>query len=253
MQVVKEYCINGWPTAKENCNASAKIYYSLKDDLSVVDELIFKGNALIIPSTMRNSMLNQVHNGHQGLNRCLEQLRNIVYWPNMNTDLKNKIEQCEACLMYRKSNTKEPILWHDETSLPWQKVGMDLFNFQGSTYIIIVDYFSKYIEIALLNRTDSKSVIIQLRLIFARHGIPMEVVSDGGPPFNSAEFETFMRCWDIKHIFSSPYYPKSNGLAERSVKIVKDMLKKCQVDGSDPYMALLQLRTTPKGEFNSPS
>ena len=115
------------------------------------------------------------------------------------------------------------------------------------------DYFSKYIEIALLNRTDSKSVIIQLKSIFARHGIPVEAISDGGHSFNSAEFETFMRCWDVKHTFLSRYYLKSNGLAERSVKIVKDILKKCQVDGSDPYIALLQLRTTPKGEFSSPS
>lgn len=81
----------------------------------------------------------------------------------------------------------------------------------------------------------------------------MSLVSDGGPPFNSAEFKSFLYNWDIEHIVTSPYHSRSNGQVESSVKIVKNILRKCLESNTDPYIALLQYRNTPKANLPSPA
>lgn len=110
---------------------------------------------------------------------------------------------------------------------------------------MVVDYYSKYIEIAKLHDTSSKAVIVHLKSIFARLGIPYVVYSDNGPQFQSTYFKDFATNWNFEHKTSSPRYPQSNGLVERYVGIIKQMLKKCEYDGKDMYLALLEYRNTP--------
>ena len=83
-----------------------------------------------------------------------------------------------------------------------------------------------------------------MKSIFSRNGIPSEVISDH-VPFASAEMNRFANEWGIKWTFSSPGYPQSNGMAERTIKTIKLMLKKAEQTNTDPYLALLTLRNTP--------
>ena len=111
-------------------------------------------------------------------------------------------------------------------SQPWERVGMDLFEFEGSTYLIVVCYRSRWPEVKKLTRTTSAGVIQALKDIFATHGIPDLVVSDNGPQFASQEFKEFGRNYNFNHVTSSPNYPAANGEAERSVRTVKEIFKK---------------------------
>ena len=133
---------------------------------------------------------------------------------------------------------REPLLITPLPDYPWQMIGTDLFELSGEHYLLVVDYFSRYPEIAKLASTTSAPLITSLKLIFARHGIPEIVPSDNGPP---QEFSTFAKLYGFRHTTSSPRYPQSNGQAERTVKTVKQMLKQTQ----DPYLALLNYRATP--------
>lgn len=252
LQEVAGHCKNGWPKSKFHCKELAKPYFSMQDELHVIDGLVFKGTALLVPESLKREMLKLVHNGHQGLSRSLDQVRGILFWLNMNADIKNVVESCQVCLKFRKSQTKETLMQHEQTQLPWQKVGVDLCHVGRANYLIVIDYYSQYIETALLTRTNGQAVIAQLKSIFARHGIPQQLMSDGGPPFNSREFANFTEVWDISHTMSSPYHAKSNGLVEKAVGIVKNMLIKCSESGSDPYLAMLQYRSTPKGNIQAP-
>ena len=101
--------------------------------------------------------------------------------------------------------------------------------------------------------TNAKTIIVCLKSIFSRHGIPVELFSDNGPPFNSAEFKNFIWEKDIHHNTSSPYIPRSNGLVESAVKICKRLLTKSEKAGTDPYLALLQFRNTFRGNLPSPA
>ena len=135
----------------------------------------------------------------------------------------------------------EPLIPTELPRRPWQKLGSDLFEYKGATYILVVDYFSCYVEILKLSSTTSTSIIVALKTIFSRHGIPETLVTDNGPQYSSEEFCCFSVSYDFRHVSSSPYYPRGNGESERAVRTVKNFLK----DSKDPHIALLTYRATP--------
>ena len=103
-----------------------------------------------------------------------------------------------------------------------------------------------------MTSTTANKTIDELRLIFASHGLPEELVSDNGPQFVSHEFSEFMRKNGIKHILVPPYHPSSNGAAERSVRVLKEALIKQVFEGTKGMSIkhrlanfLLRYRTTP--------
>jgi hypothetical protein len=126
---------------------------------------------------------------------------------------------------------------------------MDLFELGGKTFIVMVDYYSRWVEMRHLDSQTSANTIAKIKSIFAVHGIPDVVISDNGPQFASAEFKSFAANYDFNHTTSSPKYPQSNGEAERAVQTVKQMLRKSK----DPYAALLLYRATPLRNGLSPS
>lgn len=133
--------------------------------------------------------------------------------------------------------------------LPWQKVGTDLFELNGKHYVVIVDYYSRFLEIIELRNETSGDVIRALKTTFARYGVPMIVFSDNGPCYSSAEFTAFAKNYGFRHDTSSPKYPQSNGASERAVQTAKSILRKAE----DPYLALLSYRTTPLNNGYSPA
>lgn len=113
----------------------------------------------------------------------------------------------------------------------------------------MVDYYSRYIEVAKLNQLTAAEVILHCQSIFARHGISEKVISDNGPQFAAESFCNFSREYQFRHITRSPYHPRSNGEAETAVQTVKSLLKK----SGDPFLAVLAYRETPLSNGYSPS
>ena len=150
------------------------------------------------------------------------------------------IQQCPECL---KSFTppREPLITSSLPSHPWEKVASDLFHLNNSTYLIVVDYFSRYPEVVQLSSTTSRSVIKALQAIFSHHGVPSVFMSDNGPQYSSREIKEFANTDGFNLVTSSPHYAQSNGLAERTIQTVKALLQ----NSPDPYMALLSFRATP--------
>nr|XP_054602637.1 uncharacterized protein K02A2.6-like [Nothobranchius furzeri] len=219
-------------------------YWNCRGELTVVDDIVMKGSKYVIPSSLRKQMLQKIHEGHLGEVKCKRRAREVMYWPRINQDISQTTASCEQCRIYRPKQPAEPLLAHPAPHRPYYKVGTDLFDFDGKSYIVVTDYFSNYPEVGLLQTTSSKAVIAYLKTVFARHGVPCELFSDNGPQFSSCEFATFAKEWGFQHSTSSPIYPKSNGLAESSVKIIKTLMKKAQ-DREDFQKSLLIYRSTP--------
>lgn len=156
--------------------------------------------------------------------------------------------RCEVCSQYSSYRT-EPLLTTPLPARPWQRVAADLFQWGRSHYLVVVDYFSRYIEVANLPTLTTATTVERLKVIFARFGIPEVLVTDNGPQLASAEFAEFAREFDFEHVTSSPRYPQSNGEAERAVRTVKQILSKNQ----DHQRALLAYRTTPLAHGASPA
>ena len=97
--------------------------------------------------------------------------------------------------------------------------------------MLVLDYYSRYIEILKLTTTTTADVIRQLKSIIARHGIPEELVSDNGPQYTAEEFACFAKKYGFQHQTSSPKFTQANGEAERAVVLLSKT--------DDPFLGLL--------------
>ena len=162
-----------------------------------------------------------LHIGHLGIERTKVNARGTMYWPNINTDIENMVANCTECQIYRNKIENETLLQHTVPEKPWTKVATDLFDCFNQNYLILVDYTSKYFEVCQLQNLTSEEVITKMKSSFSRFGIPEEIVSDNGSQYASREFREFAKIYNFRHTTSSPEYPQSNGLAERTIQTVK--------------------------------
>ena len=247
---LQQVFLSGWQDSKGQVPPNAQEFWNYRDEFTVAQGLIVKGQKIVVPSSLRGEMLEKLHEGHLGINKTIARARDVLFWPRMSVEITEKIKNCPVCLENRPSQQPEPLKSHEIPPLPWAKVGTDILHKNGRNYLVTVDYYSKWPEMTLLPSMTSTGVITALKSQFARYGVPSVVVSDNGPCYNSAEFRKFSEDWGFEHITSSPGYPQSNGQSERTVQTVKAMLEKA----ADPCKALLSYRNTPLEEVNlSPS
>ena len=163
----------------------------------------------------------------------------------MNTDLEDYISRCATCNSIQRRQVKEPMTAHDIPELPWQHVACELFECDGSDYVVLVDFYSDFFEVDGLNDKRGAEVIRKLKAHFARHGAPKTTMSNNGPPFNSKDFSDFANANGFEHVTSSPGYPKPNGKTESALKAANILMLKSNDAKSDPYLALMELRNVP--------
>ena len=253
LQMLRSVILQGWPENKNMLPTQVTPYFNHRDEISVQDGLIFRGERVIIPHSMRREMMNRIHSSHIGIDGCLRRARECLYWPGLTSDLKNHISSCEICRSFETSQPKETLMSHEIPHRPWQKVASDLFTFRNEEYLVTVDYYSDYYELDKLPNTKSLTVIRATKCHFARHGIPETLVSDNGPQYISDDFAAFAKEWDFDHVTISPHHSRANGKVESAVKKAKNILRKSDKAHSDTYLALLDQRNTPtQGMGSSP-
>ena len=174
---------------------------------------------------MQVETLIKLHQGHHGIQHCRLRTNMSVWWPGISHQIYDFVSQCSECCRDAPPR-REPLIPSLLPDFPWQKAATDLFQLDGITYLVVVEYFSHFPEVILLKSTTSFSVINAPKTIFAWHDIPEELVSDNGSQFNSNKFADFAATYGFNHITSSPHYPQGNGQAERMVKTVKKLLKR---------------------------
>ena len=235
---------DGWPKSKNQCSEKIKMYWSIQEELSIADGIIFKGTRMLIPQSMRGVMLQKIHEGHMGITKCQTRALESLYWPGISMDIKGMVERCPTCIEYSPAQPKETLIPHDIPRYPWQKVGADLFSIKDKNYLVVADYFSLYPEVSTLSKITTTAVKNVLTSIFSRHGIPEILYTDNGSQFKSEEFEAFAENWEFDHQTSSPRYPQSNGLAENAVKHANALILKAVSSNQDVNKALLAYRAT---------
>ncbi len=254
LQTLRQIIQNGWPEDQLSVPEPVRPFFHHRDELSVQNGILFRGERAVIPITLRKDMMVRIHTSHIGVEGCLRRARECLYWPGMNAEVKDFISKCDICRTNETQQPKETLLPHDVPDRPWSKVATDLCTFSDSDYLVTVDYYSNFWEIDYLPDTKSKTVISKLKAHFTRYGIPDQCISDNGPQFSSDEFKQFSKQWQFEHITSSPAYPQSNGKAEQAVKMAKQLMRKAKQAKTDPCLAILDFRNTPsQGMQSSPS
>ena len=245
LQVLTRVILEGWPEDKTAIPAAAMPYLSVMDELSVQNGIILRGERALIPKSLRHDMLRRIHMSHMDMEGCLRRARECVYWPAMSIEVKDFILKCDICRSVDNKQQKETLISHDVPNRPWAKVGVDLFTFNQTNHLIIVDYFSGFWEIYPVENTTASQIIRKMKMQFARHGIPDVCVSDNGPQFTAHEYKNFSKQWKFEVVTTSPRYPKSNGKVENAVGAAKRLMKKAKKNSSDAYLALLDNCNTP--------
>jgi hypothetical protein len=245
LQAVKHYVLHGWPEHRAQVNADASAYWDVREELATYHGIVFRGERVCIPEVLKKEMLSYTHSAHLGMVKTKQFARDIIYWPGMAKQIEEMIGKCEICLQNQNKQTKEPLRIHPLPSRPFQKVGCDLFQWNNNHYLVLVDYYSGFIEV--------EPLIDKIKTQIARYGIMDMLVTDGGTQFTSHEFREFRKLYGFHHNVSSPEHQQANGLAENAVKQMKALLTKVEEDGGDFYLALLLLRNSPRdGVLGSP-
>ena len=249
---LSEYILFGFPERRSNLHKDLHDYWSFRDELSLDDGLVVKGNRIIVPAALQDYYLSRIHEGHQGIVRCQERAKSTVFWPGMNKAIQQLVQQCEICQKFQPSQPKEPLIpvAADVPNIPWHTITTDLFYLNGKEYLIIVDYHSKYPIVEKLTNASSDNVAKVTSKVFSLFGVPQKIVSDNGPQFIGHAYQQLMKRYDITHITSSPHHSQSHGMVERSIRTIKGLMKKSELDTDQ---ALLIYRTTSSGNQPSPS
>ena len=245
MHELKKALLDGWKwSRKGDAPACIQPYWDVRSDIYEHDGFLYNGERVIIPHSQRKPLLKTLHMGHLGIQKCRDRARKSFYWPGLSNDIHNEVSSCLSCTRFANKQQKEPLMPHAVPHLPWNQVAMDIMEYKSNSYLVVVDCYSHYPELRLLKRKSAEDVIMALKSIFAVHGVPVSVIADN-MPFNSQAMHLFATDWCFTIITSSPHYPKSNGMAERYVQLIKGFLKKCEVSGDDVYRSLLLYRETP--------
>jgi hypothetical protein len=231
------YVQTGWPN--KCTEEQMKHFYNKRNELYVERGCLMWGYRMVIPTILRKKVLMQLHVSHMGIVKTKSLARSYVWWPNIDTDLEMVCKNCETCAAEAQAPpraTPQPWPYYSQ---PWSRIHLDFLGpLNRSTYLILLDATTKWLEVFEMTKTNAACVIKLLRATFARFGLPLEVVSDQGPPFTSSEFRNFLINNGIVQSFSPAYHPASNGAAENAVKLCKRAIKKAIRESIDVEAAL---------------
>lgn len=196
------------------------------NDFEITEGCVMFHNRVVIPKSLQQNTLKLLHSNHNGIVKIKQLARRTVFWFGINADIEQFVKHCEICNRTLVIPIKPLESSWTPTSRPFSRIHADFFHFQEKVFMLIVDSYSKWLELDYMKYgRDTKKVIKKFIIVFARFGLPDVLVTDGGPPFNSIEFINFMKRQGINVMKSPPYHPESNRQAERCVRTVKEVLK----------------------------
>ena len=252
-------CVSsGFPTNRYDLHKSVLPYWKLRDNLYSDGELVLYGQRIVVPTAFRRRTLARLHDSHRGAEATKRRARQTVFWPGIDSDIKSTIEACESCQVMQPSQQREPLLSDDHPTRPFESVSADFFKVAGKSFLVIADRLSGWPVVVPCGTDTTASRVTRMFCRYFREvGVPLRLRTDGGPPFNSADFRAFTERWGVHHVMSSPHYPQSNGHAEAAVKTVKHLILKTAPNGNieceEFDRGLLELRNTPTPAGHSPA
>ena len=236
---------HGWVRTDDADLAS---FQRRKDELSTQEGCVLCGSRVVIPSQGRARVLEELHESHPGITQMKSLARSTVWWPRIDEDLEKKVRGCTACQENQNLHPPAPLHPWEWPACPWARVHIDYAGpFLGRMFLVVVDAYSKWLDVRTVPAATSNNTMKVLRSIFATHGLPEMIVSDNGSTFTSQEFRMFLKQNGVRHICSAPYHPASNGLVERAVQTLKRAMKKSATGDIETRLSrfLFHYRSTP--------
>ena len=225
-------------------------YRNVKEDLSVYGYLVLRGVRIVVPTSQRAQILALAHEGHFGISKMKMRLRESLWWPGMDSDINDIVHGCYPCQLVGQKSAPEPLTPTPLPPGPWIELAADLMDIEnGDHLLVVIDYFSRWSEVAVIRSTTATKVISCLENMFCMHGLPVRLRTDNGPQFISEQFKEFMDSNGIEHVKGVPYWPQSNGEVENHNKTLLKMAQIAKIEKRDfrreVQQFLFHYRTTP--------
>lgn len=220
-------------------------------ELCFSGNILLRGTRIVMPEKLRAHTIELAHEGHPGITVMKRRLRAKVWWPKIDSDAENFVKKCHGCTMVAAPAPPEPLKRKELPSQPWKHVAIDYLGPlpSGHNLLVIVDYYSRFIEVEIMKKITTEETIKRLRVIFARFDRPDHITADNGPQFTSDEFNAYCSLNGIELHHSTPFWPQQNGEVERQNRSILKRLKISQNTGNDWQKDLqdylLMYRATP--------
>ncbi|XP_063532135.1 uncharacterized protein K02A2.6-like isoform X1 [Cydia strobilella] len=231
LSTVMRYCTDGWPD-KAMLNEELKSFYEKQNEISIDQGCLLWGTRVIIPKSLQNLVMNELHASHFGINRMKQIARSYFWWITIDKDITDITNACMICLENRKAPEKVPLTPWPPAHTVWERLHADFLGpFCGKMFLVVIDSFSKWPEAYVMSNIKATNTLKVFKSLFARYGYPLHLVVDNGTTWTSSEFQDYCKSKNIKISYTPPYYPATNGAAERFVQTFKSHVKKIIASG----------------------
>ncbi len=240
-------------------DAESRSLYTLRHELSEAKGLLLRGDRLVMPTSLRQKSLQLAHTGHMGIKKTSARLQTKVWWPGMTAAAEAMVRACTLCAACSnqgecKATPLQP------TQLPegaWLSLGVDFLGpIQGQMVMVVIDHYSRFPVVQVLQNTDCAMVLRKLDSMFKLLGRPLEVTSDNGPPFSAKDFSDGLANLGVRHRRITPLHPEANGLTERLNRGLNKAIRAAVSDGNNWKEAvedwLMAYRLTPHSSTGLP-
>ena len=143
MSILTEVILQGWPSNKIQVPLQLAPYFMLRDEFSLYGRLVFKGEKVVMPESLRQTFKETLHSSYLGSESMLRRARECIYMLGMSSEIRNITELCNACQTFGTTQQKETIKANDAET-PWEYVEVDLFTWNGKMYLIKVYHYSNW-------------------------------------------------------------------------------------------------------------
>lgn len=186
-------------------------------ELCFCGDILLRGNRIVMPESLRERTIELAHEGHPGITIMKRRLRAKVWWPKIDSEAEQRVKKCHGCTLVSAPQPPEPMIRKELPSNPWKNLAIDFLGPlpSGHSLLVVVDYYSRFVEIEIMRKITSTETIKRLRVIFARFGCPDSITADNGRQLVSDEFEEFCKECGIQLLHSTPFWPQQNGEVER--------------------------------------
>lgn len=214
-------------------------------EFTVQKGCVMRGIRVYVPMNLRAKVLAELHSTHFGTSRLKALARGYVWWEKIDKDIEEMVRNCEHCQSTRAEPAKVPTHCWEPATRPFERVHVDFAGpFKNTYFIVLVDAYTKWPEVRILNNITTATTIRICREYFATYGIPSVLVTDHGVQFTSDEFQRFLKTNGVYHKMGAPYHPATNGQAERFVQTFKAKLKSLQCDAGTMHAELCSVLLT---------
>jgi len=195
-----------------------------------------------VPQSLRQRVLHEFHDkdlaAHLGRRKTYAKLEQRVYWSGMHSDVEIYVRKCVKCLQSKTPHIipvpSRPI----ESETPWEVIAVDLMGpytkgtKQSRVILVMVDIFTKWVEIFPLREGNSRKIIDCFKEVFLRMGFPKTIISDNGTQFSSKLYADWTKTMGINAFYISPYHAQANP-TERYNQTIKSMIRSLMTKSND--------------------